>query len=77
MMYSAFPRFWPMMGVSVFAWLLPLVILDLILKGIALWRAARNNQSYWFVALLIFNTVGILPLVYLAFFQKTQTSKKK
>ncbi len=48
----------------------PIMILDIVLKGISLWRAGRNNQKYWFVALFIFNTVGILPLVYLSFFQK-------
>jgi hypothetical protein len=51
--------------------LLPLMsIWELIWKGLALWRAGRNNQPHWFVALLILNTVGILPIVYLKFFQK-------
>lgn len=39
-------------------------------KGIALWKAARNNQLKWFVAIFVINTVGILPIVYLKFFQK-------
>jgi hypothetical protein len=47
-----------------------LVLLELILKGFALWRAGRNNQSWWFIALLVLNTVGILPLIYLLFFQR-------
>ena len=29
-------------------------------KGIALWRAARNNHLGWYIALLIVNTLGIL-----------------
>jgi len=27
----------------------------------------------WFIAIFIFNTVGILPIIYLAFFQKKAT----
>jgi len=51
-------------------WLLPFLIWELVWKGLALWKAARNNQNYWFVAILIFNTLGVLPIVYIAFFQK-------
>ncbi|HUD44626.1 MAG TPA: DUF5652 family protein [Patescibacteria group bacterium] len=34
-------------------------------KGLALWRAAKQGQKYWFVALLIVNSIGILEIVYL------------
>jgi len=47
-----------------------LAIWELTLKGFALWRAGRNNQSGWFVPMLLLNTVGVLPLLYLIFFQK-------
>lgn len=40
-----------------------------ILKGFALWFAARSSQRWWFIALLIVNTLGILELVYLLFFR--------
>lgn len=59
-------------GFGAFTWLMPLIILDLVLKGLALWRAGRNNQSYWFIALLVINSAGILPLIYLVWFQKKQ-----
>ncbi len=39
-------------------------------KGVALWKSARHNQLAWFIALLIINTVGILEIVYISFFQK-------
>lgn len=39
-------------------------------KGIALWKSGRNNQLAWFIALLILNTLGVLEIVYLLFFQK-------
>ena len=40
-----------------------------ILKGFALWYAARASQKWWFIALLIINTLGILELVYLIWFR--------
>ena len=42
-----------------------LVVVDLILRGIALYKSARREQRVWFVALMIINSMGILPLVYL------------
>ncbi|MDX9913747.1 MAG: DUF5652 family protein [Candidatus Moranbacteria bacterium] len=53
-------------------WLIPLLIWELVWKGIALWKAAKNNQLNWFTALLILNTVGILPIIYIQFFQKNK-----
>jgi len=47
-----------------------LILWDAIWKSIALWKAARNNQLSWFIVFLIFNTVGILPIVYIKFFQR-------
>lgn len=44
---------------------LVLVIVDLVLKGWALWRAARMEKQWWFVALLAINSVGILPGIFL------------
>jgi methionyl-tRNA synthetase len=41
-------------------------------KGVALWKAAKNNQPAWFVALIIINTVGILEITYLYFFQQNK-----
>jgi hypothetical protein len=55
--------------------LLILIAWETVWKGIALWRCGRNNQLAWFVVVLIFNTVGILPIVYLVFFQKKRRSK--
>lgn len=39
----------------------------LILKGLALYRAARNESIVWFWVILVVNTLGILPLLYLIF----------
>jgi len=50
---------------------------ELVWKGIAMWKGGRNNQLVWFIAILIFNTAGILPILYIAFFQKKAKKKKK
>ena len=47
-----------------------LAIWDCVWKLIALWKSARNDQLVWFVCLAIFNTAGILPIMYLWLFQK-------
>ena len=42
-----------------------LVALDVVLKGLTLYKSARRGQRIWFVALLLINSMGILPLIYL------------
>ena len=63
---------------NTFGFLIPFAILDLILKGFALYRSARKGQNIWFIALLVVNSVGILPLIYLLLNRdQTKTSKRK
>ncbi|OYT40731.1 hypothetical protein B6U80_02425 [Candidatus Pacearchaeota archaeon ex4484_26] len=50
-------------------WFWIIVFWSAIWKGIALWKSGRNNQLVWFICLFIFNTLGILPIIYLLFFQ--------
>ena len=49
--------FYPFMGV--------VALWSLLWKGLALWHSSRRNDPWWFVALLVINTVGILEIVYL------------
>ncbi|MBR9683571.1 hypothetical protein GOV03_03450 [Candidatus Woesearchaeota archaeon] len=44
-------------------------------KLVALWKCGRNNQLAWFVVLAILNTAGILPILYIFFFQKKAVKK--
>ncbi|MFB6341134.1 DUF5652 family protein [Saccharicrinis sp. FJH62] len=52
-----------------FPWLLPVLIVvmlwEAVWKVIALWKSARNNQLAWFICIAVFNTAGILPIVYI------------
>jgi hypothetical protein len=54
----------------IFAVIVILVIWERVWKIIAFWKSARNNQLAWFVCIAIFNTAGILPIIYLIWFQK-------
>ena len=57
---------WPM-------WLVVILgVWSLVWKGISLWKCGRHNQMAWFIVILIFNTLGILPIIYLLFFQKKE-----
>lgn len=47
--------------------LLLLVLWVLFWKGLALWRAAELRQKYWFIAILVLNTLGILEIIYYFF----------
>ncbi len=42
-----------------------LFVVAVILKGYALWHSARRSEKWWFIALLVVNTMGILELAYL------------
>jgi hypothetical protein len=42
-----------------------LVLWSIFWKGLALWHSGRRGQAWWFVILLVMNTVGILEIVYL------------
>lgn len=53
--------------------ILVLALFDAVMKAIAMWRSARNNHLVWFICIVVFNTIGILPIVYLVLHrQKTQ-----
>jgi len=63
------PGFTFAMFVLVSVWSLPW-------KGFALWKAARLGQPWWFVALLVVNTVGIFEIMYIFIFSEIGGSKK-
>ena len=47
-------------------------IWDGVWKLIAMWKSARHNQMAWYICLAIFNTAGILPILYILLFQKSE-----
>ena len=58
------------------AFLLAIIVLwSLFCKGLALWHAARRNDLWWFVAILLINTLGLLEIIYLFGFAKLKASE--
>ncbi|MDT8413322.1 MAG: DUF5652 family protein [Vicingaceae bacterium] len=51
-------------------------IWDGIWKLIGLWKSARNNDLVWFVCIAIFNTVGILPIIYILSKKKEEAANE-
>jgi hypothetical protein len=49
-----------------------LALWDGVWKLIAMWKSARHDQLAWFICLAIFNTIGILPILYIFVFQKNE-----
>jgi hypothetical protein len=62
-------------GTMVFGLFL-IIIWVTIWKGIALWHAAQSKHKGWFVAILILNTLGILPIIYLLWFKPSCKTEK-
>ncbi len=56
--------------------LLIVFIWTLIWKGLALWKAAKNNHKIWFVIILVVNTMGILEILYIYWLSKIDWNKK-
>jgi MFS family permease len=53
-----------------------LAIVDVALKGWGMWRAARLEKLGWFIALLIINSMGILPVIFLLLTNEEYEKKK-
>jgi len=45
-------------------------------KGVALWKAAKNRDLKWFLAILVLNTLAILEIVYIFFFSKKKKQEE-
>lgn len=57
-----------------------LILLSLVtlpFKALALWKSARRERKGWFVALLVFNTFGILDIIYYFFLDQNPSKKTR
>lgn len=52
-----------------------LMIWTVFWKAVALWHSARKGKSGWFIVLSLFNTVGILEIIYLFAVEKVKYKK--
>lgn len=44
--------------------LIAIGIWDVVWKLTAAWKASKRESKFWFVVLMVFNTAGILPIIY-------------
>ncbi len=71
---SYYPPVVPAFMLAFLPFIALIVLWIVAIKGYALWHAARNNQMWWFVALLVINTAGILEVIYLIWFRPTAST---
>lgn len=60
---------YPWIIYAIIAWTLPW-------KGIALWKAAKNNNKAWFIILFLVNTLAMLDIIYIVFFGKEKKEEE-
>jgi hypothetical protein len=69
MYYIDGPRYHLTLSTTGIFILVLLLVWEIIWKGTALWKAGRNRQLAWFIILLIVQSLGILEILYLVYFQ--------
>ena len=62
------------MDVVIPTWVYPILIWTIAWKVVGAWHSARDNNLLWFISFFIFNTFGVLPIVYVFFFRKMNFS---
>ena len=57
-------------------WIILLIVLWVLpWKGVALWKAVKNRHKWWFIALLVVNTLAILEILYIFIFSKKKAAE--
>ena len=63
-------------GISV--WVIVLIFIwSMVWKIMALWKSARKGSVVWFIVLVLTNTFGILPILYIYLFSKVNWGEKR
>ena len=52
-----------------------IIIWSFLWKGFVLWKSARLSHKYWFIAILVINTLGILEIIYFVFVARKYSVK--
>ena len=64
------------LGISL--WLLVVILLwSIVWKLLAFWKSARKGHTGWFVIFAIFNTLGILEILYIYVLSELDYRKKQ
>jgi len=59
-----------MLFVLLFVW-------SLFWKGVALWKSARLSHKWWFLIILVVNSVGIVDIIYIYFIARRYKVESK
>ena len=52
-------------------WFILLIIVWVLpWKGVALWKAAKKSDKFWFIVLLVLNTFAVLEILYIFWLSK-------
>lgn len=54
-----------------------LAIWSLVWKGFALWKASQAKEKWWFIALFVINTFGLLEIFYIFIWTRREVWQKK
>lgn len=62
-------------------WIVLIIVWDLVWRVAGVWKSTKLNHPIWSVVFVLFQTVGIVPILYIFLFSKInldeKTSKKK
>lgn len=59
-------------------WLFVIILIwSMVWKLLGMWKSARKGSAVWFIILAVFNTVGILPILYIFVFSKMKCCELK
>ena len=58
-------------------WILVMIVWSIPWKAIALWKSARNKQKIWFIIFMFVNTLAILEILYIVYWQKNKNRKRR
>lgn len=65
MMMGNGPEWFSLFWLGILPFMAVFVLWSVFWKGLALWHSARRGQYWWFLAILVINTAGILEIIYL------------
>jgi len=57
-------------GVAIF-----ILVWSLLWKGLALWKAAGKKHLWWYIIMLIINTLGLLEIAYIFYLSQWDLDK--